>query len=191
MRCFYHPTRNAALRCPGCKRPICDQCATSGKDEVFTCSRCVALKAAREAAHEMDERIEEKESKVHAREVRKKIRARIGAVFQWGILLAGIFVIVVQTPRLISAFKDHKPIRFGTYHTDAQTDRCIKNLWLIARRLQEGKMPGKDIVCPASRRPYVVATIDGDVVVRTPSPGLYGFKEIRVSRRKPVPELIR
>jgi len=123
----------------------------------------------------------------------KRIRkSRVGVVLLWIILCVCILIIAIQAPKLISALtKEEKPIRYGTYSTDAQTDQCINNLWHISKLLQQGKLPGKDIVCPVSKKPYVVTTIEGDTVVRCANPRFHGFKEIRVSENDPMPVLIR
>jgi hypothetical protein len=97
----------------------------------------------------------------------------------------------MQSPKLAANIGDEKPVRVGTYDTDAKTDQCIRDLWQISKILQEGKLPGKDMVCPASKKPYVVIRTDSDVVVRAPNPQLYGFREIRVSKGNPIPELIK
>jgi len=123
----------------------------------------------------------------------KRIRkSQIGVVLLWIVLCVCISIIAIRAPKLISAFtQEPKPIRYGTYSTDAQTDQCIKNLWQISKVLQEGKLPGKDIACPVSKKPYVVDAMGGDIAVRCANPGLHGFKEIRVSKRFPRPEIIK
>ncbi|MBW2220639.1 MAG: hypothetical protein JRF40_14305, partial [Deltaproteobacteria bacterium] len=55
----------------------------------------------------------------------------------------------------------------------------------------EGKLPGNNIVCPVSKEPYVVTKTEDDVVVKVPKPELYGFKEMRVSKKNPVPIIIK
>ncbi|MCD6296531.1 MAG: hypothetical protein J7M30_05200 [Deltaproteobacteria bacterium] len=191
MKCAYHADKTATAECSQCRKPLCEQCAIPEGDGSFICSRCIALKAAQEAGEGIDRRVEEKESKKQEQEVKKKKKSKMWVVCQWVILAACIAIIAIQVPGLMSTFEEKKPIRYGTYSTDARTDQCIKNLWHISRLLQEGKLPGKDILCPASQKPYVVTETEGDTVVRSPKPELYGFKEIRVSKNKPVPELIR
>ena len=118
---------------------------------------------------------------------------RIWASIRPIIILASISVIAIRAPKVISVMKEQKPIRNGTYETDSKTNQCIKNLWKISRLLQEGKLPEKDLVCPVSQKPYVLRTIegDGDIVVTCPNPELHGFKEIRVTKTYPCPEVIK
>jgi len=191
MKCAYHADKTATAECSQCRKPLCEQCAIPEGDGSFICSRCIALKAAQEAGEGIDRRVEEKESKKQEQEVKKKKKSKMWVVCQWVILAACIAIIAIQVPGLMSTFEEKKPIRYGTYSTDARTDQCIKNLWHISRLLQEGKLPGKDILCPASQKPFVVTETEVDTVVRSPKPEVYGFKEIRVSKNKPVPELIR
>ncbi len=191
MKCAYHPDKDAAAKCSHCNKPLCYECAIPEGGKYFVCSRCAALKAAREAVRGIDQRIEEKQGKKQEQELRKTRKRKIRVVSQSVIIAVCIAIIGIQVPNLISSFEEEKPIRYGTYSTDSRTDQCIKNLWHISKLLQEGKLPGNDILCPVSRKPYVVTETGGDVEVRTPNPHLYGFKDIRVSKKKPVPELIK
>ena len=192
MKCAYHPDKEAIAQCSQCKKPLCDQCAIREGAETFICSGCAALRAARDAVQDVEQRIDEKESKTQAREEKKKRKSMLWIVLQWVILAACVSVIAFQAPKLISTFTEtEKPIRHGTYTTDAQTDQCINNLWHISRLLQQGELPGNDIVCPLSKKPYKVTVLEDDVVVRCPNQEQHGFREIRVSKKNPIPELIK
>jgi len=196
MKCIYHPDKDAIAQCSRCRSPLCEQCAIPEGNESFICSRCAALKAgqdaheaSKDACEEIDECMGQKEIKRQIQEARKRRKSRIWLVSQWIILLACLSIIAIQVPKLISSFEEEKPIRYGTYSTDAKTDQCIKNLWHISRLIQEGRLPGKDIVCPVSKMPYVINTVDGNIVIHCPNPEKHGFKEIRVSKKNPNPEL--
>jgi len=191
MKCADHPERDAVSTCSQCQKPLCDECALPQKDGTFICTRCIALTAARDSARGVERRTEEKDGRVKQKAARKKRKARLwtGIVLAVGIISIG--VICFQAPELMSLFKEDWPIRQGTYRTDEKTDQCIRNLWEIARLLQEGKPPGGHIRCPLSHKAYVIIHTKDDVVARCPSPGLHGFREIRVSRKHPVPELIK
>ncbi|MBW1702469.1 MAG: hypothetical protein JRJ69_01930 [Deltaproteobacteria bacterium] len=192
MKCVYHPDKDAIAQCSQCKKPLCVQCAIREGAETFICSRCAALKASQDAVQDVEQRIEEKESKSRDREEKKKRKSRLWIAAQLIILFVCVSIVVVQAPKLISAFTEkEKPFRYGTYSTDSRTDQCINNLWRISKLLQQGQMPGKDIVCPVSKRPYMVTTVDGDLVVRCPNPVLHGFEEIMISKTNPMPELIK
>ena len=41
LRCFHHPLREAAARCPACRRPFCRECVTEHEDRVL-CASCLA-----------------------------------------------------------------------------------------------------------------------------------------------------
>ena len=179
------------MHCSGCNEPLCGQCSTPQKNGTSMCSRCIALAAAHDVTDGMERRIEERERKGKTKEARKERKRKIRVAFQWAIVVMGLMLIAIRMSDITASFKEEKPLRDGTYETDAKTDQCIKNLWKMARLLQEGKMPEKDILCPASKKPYVVIKEEGDIVVRSPHPELYGFKEIRVSKERPVPELIK
>ncbi|MFC1857567.1 hypothetical protein ACFL9U_06000 [Thermodesulfobacteriota bacterium] len=147
-----------------------------------------ALHALKEFKEEETSRQQEKISKAQKKDKIKKRRI----IGQWVVLILCIGIILYQAPLLISAVKsDVKPLRQGPYNTDTLTDQCIQNLWRISKLVQEGKLPNDTIVCPASKRPFMVVKTKTDIIVRSPNPELYGFKSIQVSKKKPVPELIK
>jgi hypothetical protein len=159
--------------CKGCGKRL-------GADEKGAqyCSRCM-IERAEEYVPEAPERPSIKRGK----------KSRTWLIVQVAIILVAVTIMALQTPRLISAVKGDRPLRQGSYATDSQTDLCIKNLWHIARLIQEGKVPRKDMVCPISKKPYEIKNIGEDIAVSCPNPELHGFKEIRVTKRRPVPEL--
>ena len=159
--------------CKGCGKRL-----SADEKGAEYCSRCM-IERAEEYVPEAPERLP----------IKRERKSKVWLVSQLIIILAGLAIIAFQTPRLISAVKGDRPLRQGTYATDAQTDQCIKNLWHISKLLQEGKAPEKDMVCPLSKRPYEIRGVGADVWVRCPDPALHGFKEIRVSKRRPVPEI--
>ncbi|MCJ7663429.1 MAG: hypothetical protein MUO24_04240 [Desulfobacterales bacterium] len=160
--------------CKGCgKRLSADE-----KDAEY-CSRCM-IERAEEYVPEAPERPY----------IKREKKSRTWLITQVAIILVAVTIMALQTPRLISAVKGgDRPLKQGTYATDAQADQCIKNLWHIARLIQEGKAPGKDMVCPISKKPYEIKNIGEDITVSCPNPELHGFKEIRVTKRRPVPEI--
>jgi hypothetical protein len=190
LKCHYHPDEDSISQCGCCEQHLCSQCAIP-LDKGFFCSRCVALEAAKEATEGIDLRLEEKRKKAEIRKEKEKIKKVLWHAWQWGIVVIGLCVMAYQVPDLINVLKDRKPLRKGTYNTDEKTDDCVRNLWEVAKLLQQGRLPGEALVCPASKKAFLIAEEKYDIVARTPDPGLYGFKEIRVSKNNPVPELIR
>ena len=159
--------------CKGCGKTF-----NPDEQDAEYCSRC------------MIERAEEYVPKAQERPlIKREKKSRTWLIVQLIIILIGVAVMAVQTPRLIAAFKEGQPLRQGTYATDAQTDQCIKNLWHISKLLQEGQLHTNGIVCPVSNKPYEIRNTGEDMVVRCPNPGLHGFKKVQVSKKHPVPEL--
>jgi hypothetical protein len=138
-----------------------------------------------------DDEIARQQERV-SQERKRKLRKKWRLAGQWACLMVCVGIVLYQLPVLISTTRSEaKPLRHGTYNTDAMTDQCITNLWQISRLLQEGKTPDSNITCPASNQPYVVVREADDIIVRSPHPERYGFKDIRVSLKRPVPELIK
>ncbi len=163
----------------------------------FVCKRCGAPLGADEGGAEycsncMIERAEQYVPEApEPLPIQQERKSRTWMVLQLIILLACLAVIAIQSPRVISAFKGDRPLRLGTYATDAQTDQCIRNLWHLSKLLQEGGLPDREMVCPLSTRPYLVRQRGEDTVVSCPNPQLHGVREIHVSKDHPVPEIIR
>ena len=148
-----------------------------------------ALKAfEKEEAERQSGRIEDQKALAEKEKKRKAFKAMV----QWGVIVICLSIIGYQFPKLTDALSHRdKPLRRGILVTDELTDRCIANLWQVSKRLQEGKPVGADLICPASGKPFVIEAIEDNVVARSPAPERYGFREIRVSKKNPVPELIR
>ncbi|MCK5533915.1 hypothetical protein KAI68_02275 [bacterium] len=116
----------------------------------------------------------------------------------WKNVLICLFFIcmglnAILIPQMINSLKGNKVIRKGVIKTDKQTDNCIKNLWQISRMLQEGKLPPGNLVCPVSKKVYLVKEDGENIIVFCPTPSRHGqgkFKQIKVSRSSPIPEVI-
>ena len=83
---------------------------------------------------------------------------------------AAAICIYISYPRLKASLQPGQPIRSGTYDTDEETDRCIKNLWLLAG----GRSSTSTAVCPVSELNYIAAA--GGFYC--PSPERHGLKEL-------------
>lgn len=191
MNCHYHPDREAKVKCSGCNEPLCDQCSASQKNGSIKCSRCIAIEAANQASEGIEQRFEKKAKKEQDKDAQKETRKKVIRIFQAGVILVCLIVIFFQLSPMLSEPEEAKPLRHGSYNTDEQTDACINVLWQIAQLLQKGEVPGEDILCPESNVPFVIEQTDSDIIVRAPRPELYGYKEMRVSKKYPVPELIK
>ncbi len=83
---------------------------------------------------------------------------------------AAAISIYISFPELKVALQPVRPIRLGTYDTDAETDKCIENLWMLAG----GRISVNKAVCPASGLKYRTAA-EG---FYCPSPEKHGLKEL-------------
>lgn len=108
----------------------------------------------------------------------------------WLVGLTSVAIMGLQTPAIVTTLREKPPIRLGAYTTDLQTDACIRTLWAIARRLQEGKLPDARTVEPTSHEPYTVRRHEGETVVECPTPEIHGLGGLRISDQSPAPRLI-
>jgi len=183
MHCTYHPRVEATGTCRGCRKPLCADCT----DANGYCTVCAAGAAAEDFRQVDQARV----AGLQEREGKSKRMARLRIAALWGLLGLCAAVAAWQLPAAVSSFKADKPLRVGTYRTDAATDACIANLWMISRLLQEGKTPTGALACPASGRAYVPHTGAEGVVYHCPQPGRHGLRSLSVSRSKPVPEALK
>jgi hypothetical protein len=180
MQCAYHPQIKATGSCRDCFKPLCADCAATGQ-----CTVCAAQDAARDL--QQDDR--ERAAGLEARAAKKKRLGRLRTAALWGLMALCITVIAWQLPVAVSSIQAEKPLRIGTYRTDAATDACIANLWTIARLLQEDRKPPNTLVCPVSGQPYVSRSLPEGPVYFCPQPERHGLRSLQVSRRNPVPEV--
>ncbi|MCG6536000.1 MAG: hypothetical protein L7F78_15175 [Syntrophales bacterium LBB04] len=121
---------------------------------------------------------------------------RLRETRSWRIMMIIFFILIVgiiayQSPKLLASFKDPKPARMGTYETDENTDRCIRNLWQQAYLMQQGRpAAARGLVCPVTGKPYVIIP-GSNPGVRCPNPERHGFRDIAITKKNPVPELQR
>ena len=169
--------------CQRCGK-IFDKDQYGADKEQLHCASCM-IKIAEEYAIEQEE---ESRLKKIVTGIRK---SRVCSTLLWVIFCISIVVVGIQIPKLISAFEEKRPIRRGTYSTDVQTDQCIRNLWCISGLLQEGKAFKKEFVCPVSKEPYVITITEDDMVVECPNPGIHGCSKIQISKKNPIPKVIK
>jgi len=181
VKCTIHPRHEATTTCSGCMKPLC----ADAVDAAGYCTVCVARMAADDIRTEDRERAAGRE----ARDARDKRIARLKTAAMVALLCACVAAALWQAPAAVHSLEDQKPLRIGTYATDAQADACIANLWIVSRRLQGGKPPVADLTCPASRLAYAPQQEKDGLVVRCPRPGRHGLASLSVSRAKPVPEV--
>ena len=161
---------------------------TEPRESDPSCTRQVAMDSLRDFARQEAQRLEDQEFLAQKKEKRKTAMVMV----QWAVLIVCIGIIGYQFPKLTATFNStEKSLRRGTVDTDTNTDRCIAILWQVSKHLQEGRPVGANLLCPLSGKPFVVETIGDDVVARSPRPDLYGFRQMQVSRKNPVPELIK
>jgi len=189
-QCIYHPDQQAVKHCSHCQASLCQACFVPGRERVL-CYRCEAVQAGAASAREVAEGVAENAELIAERDRADGRSRQIMIAVQVCIILAALVVIVVQSQQITDAFQPEKPVRIGTYQTDASADRCLEILWQAAKILQEGGRPGPGMVCPGSDKSLLVIEKKGDVEAQVANPGRFGFRAMQVSQKHPVPELIK
>ena len=92
-------------------------------------------------------------------------------------------------PAAIKAFEPPSDISEGAPVTDPRTNACIRNLWLMAARLQGGNHSSEGLSCPVAKKPYRVLNPEGAWSASCPDPLGHGYSELTVSDKNPVPRI--
>ena len=168
--------------CQGCGKPFAAAGGRESAEEGQYCRQC-RIAMAEKYIPDMSE-----PSPMLA-ELRKKKRWSIAVAL---ILLAGLgFAVFRFLPEKKTASQGDKPVRIGTYMTDSATDKCLKNLSELGKRLKEGKTSvDENVVCPVSGKPYVF-TAEPKPAIHCPNPGTHGFRDILITKENLMPELKR
>jgi hypothetical protein len=169
---------------------MCDTCLAMAGPGNSICLKCTALLASQQAAtgviKEQAEAVQRQEELQQGKKNKKKSILALQVL----VIIAAVVVLAMQLPEISASLEPEQPVRIGTYATDETTDQCIELLWKASRDLQNGVLPGPDMVCPGSQSPLIASEENNDLIVRVPNPERYGFKELRVSKKAPVPELV-
>ena len=191
MKCYYHPDKEAKAQCQSCGKYLCEKCIFFKEGETTLCSKCLAIKAADEVISGIDDRNQKRNEKKEEKDIKKRKIKKISRSIKYLLFFICLFIFILRAPFIFKSFNEAQPLRIGSNNTDAETDECIKILWDISKLIQQGKLPGSDFKCPKSGKPFEVIKTKSDIIVRSSAPELYGLKDIRVSKNKPVPELVK
>jgi hypothetical protein len=189
----------------GCSKPVCGICSNFKGDDAY-CDACMNFA-------EMSGRMETKSKPVskgggRRDEEMEKLLAEEIPDTSGGLSRRGetpdksekVQMGIVIVCCLFIAFQISNSLRTGNLSVQevaAETQRqnniesCVAKFWEVAALLQEDRLPTDRHNCTDTNLPLVVSEVNGDVIVRHPSPQNLGLSEIVVRKSNPVPELIR
>lgn len=158
----------------------CEKCGNlieEGENKKY-CSDCLILMAEDSIAEQKTESFG-----------KHKHKSKFFLILKFAILVFCLATILYQIPRLQAVLRSKKPLRYGTYDTDANVDKCIKNLWVIARDLQEGKEFNSSIICPVCKKQYIIKKPKDEIIIYCPCPEKHNLTSIKWSSKKMIPEV--
>jgi hypothetical protein len=172
-------------------KPLCGRCGAGivgvipkWKDEKPLCRECsfeleqIALKPA-------GKRIEVEAEKVPLTpEERNK---RIALISLLSVVIIFLLFRIYSIAPMLQA---PKPLRQGVAATDSLTDKCIEQMWVLSKDLQEKKLPDTLPSCPKSARQYVVTELADDTIISCPDPGEHALSKLTVSLSSPIPHAL-
>lgn len=151
--------------------PLCSQCSLDAAE------RKLGEQRASSQAGQPDPRVE----------LRRRQAWRTGVVWTVGVLSAA--VILFQLPAVFRAATPQRALYAGTVKANSSAEACIANLWKASADMSEGRKPSPSLVCPASKQPYRVTTVDGVTVVACPTPQEHKLTSLTVKSTARVPEV--
>ena len=109
---------------------------------------------------------------------------RIALISLLGVV---ILILLFRIYTIAPMLQDPKPLRQGVAVTDSLTDKCIEQMWLLSKNLQEGKKLNLLLSCPKSSRQYLVTELTDDTIISCPTPGEHGLAKLTVRLSSPIP----
>jgi len=175
-----------------------DDVAREGSEKV--CRRCGKILDSTEASDGLCRqcKIEIEEEKItqskgeEEETTTPETKSKFLSVFKWALLIASSALILANSVILVKLLFFNTPSEESTI-PDLPKDAilCLSNLSDIAELLQQGELPSDSIVCPVSGLPYRIEIKDQDTFVYCPAPEKHQLKALWVSKKNPVPEVLK
>jgi hypothetical protein len=110
---------------------------------------------------------------------------------KWILLVGCSALIIVNSVILVRLLVREKSGRFVPPDISKDATLCLSNLEHVSGCLKEGRLPPDSLLCPLSGEVYHVKVDEGDTVVFCPNPRLHKLRGLQVSKKNPVPEVLR
>jgi len=101
-----------------------------------------------------------------------------------------ILILLIRVYNIAPLLQAPKPLRQGVTATDTLTDKCIAQMWMISKDLQEGRSLNLLLLCPRSYEQYIVTELTDDTIISCPTPDEHDLAKLAVSLRSPIPHAV-
>lgn len=165
--------------CAGCSQPF-----EPGSEKETLCDSCLIAAAGQEAA----EGAREADAAAAGQAEAISSRRRWARAAQALLIAGAVGAVIMNLSVFQAALTEPKPVRWGTYDTDRDTDRCIMNLWKAFSTLRSGEKNA--LSCPLTGAAYIVVDGPGGKIVRCPNPDRHGLNDLRAGGERGVPEAV-
>jgi hypothetical protein len=171
------------------EKQVCGRCSNTIIGVVSRVRETDGKPLCRDCIFELDQHARKSGGRVIVEETTAPLtrEEKIRRTILWSALAVIILILVWRFTAIAPILQPDKPLRNGTYQTDELTDRCIEQLWVLSKQLQEKRLPDGFPSCPRSDRPYVLVQEEDDIVILCPTPGEHGLTRLSVSYKFPVP----
>lgn len=164
--------------CKKCGRPVDGASYRARKGNVF-CSSCMIELA--------EQHIPDKTTTAGASSRKRQLKV----LGKWILLIGCTALIIVNSAILVRLLVREKSGRFVPPEISKDATLCLSNLEHVSQCLKEGRLPPDSLLCPLSGEVYHAKVDEGDTVVFCPNPRLHMLRGLQVSKKNPVPEVVR
>ena len=167
-----------APRCKRCGRPVHGTADKPYEERAF-CSSCMIELAEQHIPEKV------KVSKGSSKKRQAKILSK------WILLIGCSALILVNSVVLVRILAREKTKKFVPPEVSKDATLCLSNHEHISELLQQGELPPDSLGCPLTGTAYRVTIEGGDTTVLCPNPESHLLYGLRVSKKNPVPEVVR
>ncbi len=144
------------------------------------CSRCQIEMAEEKMEKAPDATVTPAKSRKH----------RFPSIFKW-LILAVCIGIIAYNLFILSRLFIFKEETFKEPTVDKDAVLCMANLEEIKELLKKGESPGDTFVCPVSGLAYKIEISGNDTIIFCPNPEKHGFKQLKISLKDSLAEVIK
>jgi hypothetical protein len=202
LKCESHPSVEAVALCSKCSLPLCGFCArfTDAGTYCEACSNFAELstKVQSKSKPTSQSSLEAMSAEDIPNAPKSDGLARRGEkpgtsekVHMAVVILSCVFIAFQITGSLGTGKVLNPQEIINQEQQRVALEGCVATFWEIAELLQQDRAPSNRLNCTGNSLPLIVTRTSDDIVVRHPQPQSLGYSEIVVSKKNPVPELIR
>ncbi|MDD4004493.1 MAG: hypothetical protein PHW69_04735 [Elusimicrobiaceae bacterium] len=164
---------------------LCTRCGRPHDYETDRSSLCQSCRMA-DAENAAISGKQSEHNRVDETEHASILQTRFGLALKLAALLACFGLLAWNIVEFRSTLKPGRPLRWGSYNTDRETEKCVTNLWKALSAFQQGDRAV--YVCPATGAPYQLINTAEGPVLECPNPHKHKLRRLRAGGKLVMPQ---